>query len=85
MRGMSTPKKAPVNGKLAAASPLRSPKSAGGSIRCVCENNVDRGLMVQCEVSILTVLEGLSGKNVLECVVLGSHRVNSVAECFRIK
>lgn len=50
MRGMSTPKKVPVNGKL--ASPLRSPRSAGGIIRCVCENNIDRGLMVQCEVSL---------------------------------
>ena len=49
MRGMSTPKKVPVNGKL--ASPLRSPKSAGGTIRCVCENNIDRGFMVQCEVN----------------------------------
>ena len=51
MRGLSTPKKVPVNGRLAAVSPVRSPRSAGGIIRCVCESNVDKGLMIQCEVS----------------------------------
>ena len=50
MNGLATPKRVPVNGKLAAAAPLRSPQSAGGVIRCVCENNIERGMMVQCEV-----------------------------------
>lgn len=52
MRDTGTPKRVPVNGRLAAAAPLRSPRSAGGVIRCVCENNVDRDLMVQCEVHV---------------------------------
>lgn len=47
----ATPRRGLVNGRLAAAAPLRSPRSAGGVIRCVCENNVERDMMVQCEVN----------------------------------
>lgn len=60
MRGTGSPqfgKRTPVNGKLAAAPPMHSPRSAGGIIRCICENNIDRGTMIQCEVG--TPLEHL--------------------------